>query len=49
MALLTLAEVRENIEIDLVDDALQRIMDSEESEIDERFGEVGTRGSDRAG
>lgn len=49
MALLTLADVREHIETDLVDPALQRIMDSEEAEIDVRFGAVGVETDDLEG
>jgi hypothetical protein len=38
MTLLTLAQVREHVETDLVDDALQRIIDAEDEEILRRFG-----------
>ncbi len=40
MALLTLPQVRENVETGLVDTALQRIMNSAEQDIDQRFGAV---------
>lgn len=38
MALLTLAQMREHVETDLVDDALQRLIDAEEEEILRRLG-----------
>lgn len=41
--LLTLAEMREHVETDIVDGALQRVMNSEEAEIDSRFGAIATQ------
>jgi hypothetical protein len=38
MTLLTLAQVREHVETDLVDDALQRLIDAEDEEILKRCG-----------
>lgn len=38
MTLLTLAQVREHVETDLVDDALQRLIDAEDEELLKRFG-----------
>ena len=38
MALLTVTQIREHVETDLSDDALQRIIDSEDGEIIRRFG-----------
>jgi hypothetical protein len=38
MALLTVAQIREHVETDLSNDALQRIIDSEDGEITRRFG-----------
>ena len=37
MTLLTLAQVREHVETDLVDDALQRLIDAEDEEILKRL------------
>jgi hypothetical protein len=49
MALLTLAKVRENIETGLGDDALQRVMDSVEDDIDQRHGAVASEVDDLIG
>jgi hypothetical protein len=49
MALLTLAKVRENIETGLGDDALQRVMDSVEDDIDQRHGAVASEVDDLVG
>ena len=38
-ALLTLAQMREHVETDLSNDALQRIIDAEDAEIVQRFGQ----------
>ena len=46
MALLTLSQVRENIETGLGDDALQRIMDAVEEDIDQRHGAVASQVDD---
>jgi len=43
MALLTVAQIREHVETDLPDDALQRIIDSEDAEIIRRFGAAATQ------
>lgn len=46
MALLTLLQVRENIETGLSDTALQRIMDAVEEDIDQRHGDVASEVDD---
>ena len=46
MALLNLVQVRENIETGLGDDALQRIMDAVEEDIDQRHGAVDSQVDD---
>lgn len=46
MSLLTLAQVRENIETGLGDDALQRIMNAVEEDIDQRHGAVDAQTDD---
>jgi hypothetical protein len=43
MALLTVAQIRQHIETDLEDDALQRIIDAEDAEITRRFGATSTQ------
>lgn len=43
MSLVTLAFMRKHLETDLVDDALQRLIDDAESEIDERHGSLLTQ------
>ena len=42
-ALLTLAQIREHVETDLSNDALQRIIDSEDAEIVQRYGALSTQ------
>jgi hypothetical protein len=42
-ALLTLAQIREHVETDLSNDALQRLIDSEDAEIVQRFGALSTQ------
>jgi hypothetical protein len=41
--LLTLAEVRDHVEIDLIDDALQQIIDAADAEIIRRLGPLATQ------
>lgn len=43
MALLTVTQIREHVETDLGNDALQRIIDSEDGEITRRFGAATTQ------
>ena len=49
MALLTLAQVRENIETGLSDAALQRVMNSAEEDINQRHGAIDTQTDDIEG
>ena len=42
-ALLTLAQIREHVETDLSNDALQRLIDSEDAEIVQRYGALSTQ------
>lgn len=43
MSLLSVSELRQHFQTDLVDDAIQRLIDDAEREIDERHGELGTQ------
>jgi len=43
MALLTVAQLRQHVESDLSDDALQRLLDAAEAEIDAKLGAVGSQ------
>lgn len=43
MSLLTIDELRDHFNTDLIDGALQRLVDDAEAEIDERHGELGTQ------
>ena len=49
MTLMTLPEVRQNVETDLEDDALQRVMDGVEQDIDQQFGAVASQVDDLEG
>lgn len=49
MPLMSLPEVRQNIETGLLDEALQRIMDAAEQDIDNRYGAVGSQVDDLEG
>lgn len=49
MALLTVVQVRQNVESGLHDDALQRVMDAAEQDIDQKFGALATQVDDMPG
>jgi hypothetical protein len=43
MALLTLAQLKEHVEAELADDALQRLLDAAEQTVEQRFGAIATQ------